>query len=237
MLLKSCLYFILIVLSLLSVPILIYSIKNKRNRKIVKIINLFYIIYLLIGIFILPNILELDIGFEMLFLAFIAIIAVICYIISMIVCFQKSKKPKETTPLSTKKLLVTLLFVILPVLLFAGSLLKEYYLITNSDLILVYKSKGNGGLGDSHTFAYAINEKHCEETSLGISLGNYSLVRYLPKKTQKINNVNNISDYNITLDENHHYILVYKNNKLIHKKRLNSLYFNISFDGGFYINN
>ena len=117
------------------------------------------------------------------------------------------------------------------------SLLKEYYLIINSDIVLVYESNGNGGIGNSNYFAYAINENYCKEISLGIAIGDYSLVEYLPKNSKKIDNIENINDYNISFDSNEKYITIYKNNKLIHKKQINPNYYNISFDGGFYIKN
>ena len=119
----------------------------------------------------------------------------------------------------------------------SSSLCKEYYLIINSDLVLLYKSNGNGGIGDSNNFAYAINENYIKEISLGIAIGDYSLVKYLPKKFKKIDNIENINNYNVSLDNNEKYISIYKNNKLIHKKQINPSYFNISFDGGFYKKN
>ena len=237
MLLKNCVYFILIVISLLSVPILIYSMqdKNKNNSKNIKIINIFYIIYLIIVFLCIPDVLCLNVGLEFLPIVFICLIAIIIYLISTIICSKKIKKSNEISSLSKK----ALLFIILPVLLFFSSFLREYYLIMNSDLVLVYNSSGNGGIGDGKEFAYAINEKYCKEVSLGIKVGDYSLERYLPKKAQKIDNIEDISNssnYNIPFSSNDKYISVYKNGKLIHKKRLNSTYANIDFDGGFYIN-
>ena len=106
----------------------------------------------------------------------------------------------------------------------------------NSDLVLVYNSHGNGGIGDIKYFAYAVNEKYCKEISLGIQVGDYSLIRFLPEKAKKIDNIediSNLSNYNIPFSSNEKYISVYKNGKCIHKKQLNSSYFNIDFDGGF----
>ena len=238
MLLKNCIYCIIIIVSLLSIPILIYSIKNKnkRNCKCIKIINFFYIVYLILNIVVIPNVLSIDIGLEILLLALISLIAIIIYIVSTIICSKKIKKGNEMISFSKKSILVILLFVILPILLLSCSLLKEYYLIINSDLILVYKSNSNGGIGDSNNFAYAINENYCEEISLGIAIGDYSLGKYLPKKAKKIDNIPNINNYNVSLD-NEKYITIYKNNKLIHKKQINPNYSNINFDGGFYISN
>ncbi len=93
----------------------------------------------------------------------------------------------------------------------------------NSDLVLVYNSRGNGGFGNSKKFAYAINEKYCKEVSLGIGIGDYSLVEYLPKKSKKIDNIEDISnlgDYNVPFNSNDKYISAYKNSKLIQKNNL-----------------
>ena len=62
MLLKNCIYFIIILISLLSIPILIYSIKNKNKNvlKCIKIINIFYIVYLILNIVVVPNVLSID---------------------------------------------------------------------------------------------------------------------------------------------------------------------------------
>ena len=239
MLLKKCICFIIIVISLLSIPILIYSIKNKnkKNCKCIKIINSFYIVYLILNIVVIPDVLSIDIGFEILLLALISLVAIIIYIVSIIICFKKIEKGNEMLLFSKKSVLVISLFIILPILLLLSSLFEEYYLIINSDLVLVYKSDGNGGIGDSNNFAYAINENYVKEISLGIATGDYSLVKYLPKESKKIDNVENINNYNVSLDNNEKYIIIYKNNKLIHKKRINPNYYNISFDGGFCISN
>ena len=239
MLLKNCVYFIIIGISLLSIPLLIYSIKskNKNNCQNVKIISIFYIVYLIISIIFIPHVLSLDIGFEMILLAFIVFIAIIFDIISIIICSIKVRKYKEEFSSSKKAGVCLLLFIVLPILIFFSSLLREWYLITNSDLILVYHSSGNGGLGDSNVFAYAINENYCKEISMGIAIGDYSLAAYLPKNVEKIDNVENIRNYDVYLDSQNNYITVYKNNELIHKKRFNSYYANIDFDGGFYMNN
>ncbi len=239
MLLKNCVYFITVVISLLSIPMLIYSIKNKnkRNHKIIKIVNSFYIAYLILNVVVIPDALSIDIGPKTLFLTFISLIAVVIYIISIIICSKKIGKVNEKFSFSKKLLLVLLLLIIFPILSLSYSFLKEYYLIINSDLVLVYKSSGNGGIGDSKNFAYAINENYAQEISLGIAIGDYSLIKYLPKKAKEISNIEDIKDYSISLDNNEKYITIYKNNKLIHREKIDSNYSNISFDGGFYINN
>ena len=108
MLLKNCIYFILIVISLLSIPILIYSIKNKNNSKSIKIIIIFYIIYLILGIVVIPDILCLDIGIEFLLIEFVALLAIIIYLISTIICSKKIKKSNEIFSLSKKTIVFTM---------------------------------------------------------------------------------------------------------------------------------
>ncbi len=236
MLLKNCMYLIIVVISLLSIPIIIYSIKNKNKGicKSIKTINIFYIIYLILNIVVIPNVLRIDTGLEFLLLVLIAFIAIIIYIISIIICSKKIKKDKVS--FTRKSILVMLVLIVLPILLFSYSLLREYYLITNSDIVIVYKSNGNGGFGDSKNLAYAINDNYIKEISLGIAIGDYSLERYLPKKAQKIDDIENIDNYKVSLNEEENYIIIYKDNKLIHKEQINPDYYNITFDGGFYIN-
>ena len=154
MLLKNCIYFLVLVISLISIPVLIYSIKNKNGNicKNVKTIAIFYIIVLVLSIVVIPNVLSLDFGLEMLLLAFVALIAIIIYIISIIICSKKCKKSNESISYN-KAFMFMLLFIALPLLLFFSSFFKEYFQMINSDLILVYESKGNGGFGDSNKFA------------------------------------------------------------------------------------
>ena len=239
MLLKKCIYFIIIVMSLLSIPILIYSMKskNKRNDRSIKIISTFYIVYLILNLIVIPFVFNIYIGFEFVFFEFVTPVAIINYIISIVVCSKKIKKIKERIPFSKIAIVSISLWIILPVSLLSYSLLKEYYFILHSDLILVYKSSGNGGIGDSNIFAYAISEDYIQEISLGLSIGDSSLAEYLPKKVTKIDNVENLNHYKILLDDYERTISVYKNNNLIHEKAINPSYYNISFDGGFYINN
>lgn len=232
MLLKNCVYFLILIIDILSVPMLIFS-KNTKNIntcKNIRVIDISYIIYLITLIIIIPDILKLDTSFEILFLSFISLVALIIYIISIILCSKKINKNKGVNTISWK----TLILLIIPVLLFSVSYFKERYLINNSEIILIYKSSGNGGIGDSKTFAFAINEKYFSEISLGIANQDYSLKEFVPKDFKMVKNILDIDNYNVTIDDEK-YISVYKNNKLIHKKRIKSSYYNIDFEGGFYV--
>ena len=236
MFLKSCIYLIAVILSLFSLIILICSIKNKNKNicKCIIVINIIYIIYLFLDLMIIPSVLYVEIGLEILFLYLFAFIAVILYIVSIIICFIKNKKYSNNYDNKKKIKCITLLLLIIPILFFSLVLLRQNYLIKNSNIILIYYSRGNGGFGDGETFAYAINDNYCEQFDLGIDFHGYKVEKFLPENSSQINNNQNISNYNITLNTNG--ILVYKNNKCIHEKQHKSHYFNIELEKKFYIN-
>ena len=234
MLIKNCICCVAIFISLISIPILIYSIKNKDRNicKYIIYIDIIHIVYLFIDLTILPFVLYVEIGLEILFLDLFAVISGIFYIISIVLNAIKMKKIKMDVQTKPKKvIIVCIIFIVLPVLLFSASILRNKYLISNSDLILVYYSSGNGGLGDGETFAYAIGEDFCEQFDLGIVLRGYELQKFLPQNAVEIVDINDVEDYKIIIDNNS--ILVYKDDQCICQSEHN--YFNIKFEKGFYI--
>lgn len=236
-LIKNCIYCIGILLSLFSIPILIYSIKN-RDKNICKYIisiDIISIVYLFVDLAIVPGILYIDTGLEILFLDFFAFISGIFYIISIVLSLFKNKKIQaDNQPNPKKAILIIIILLILPIISLSTVVLKDKYLISNSDLILVYYSCGNGGFGDGETFAYAIGENFCEQFDLGIDIFGSQLKRFLPKTAIEITNINNVQGYEITL--NNDSILVYKDKQCIYKKKFQSHYFNIELKECFYIN-
>ncbi len=232
---KTCLNFITTLIFLFSIFSLIYSLysTNPNCKNLLKV-NIVYILYSLLSTFFFPLILSLDMGVDAILLYLMTFISVICYIISIIILAKKHKKVEANSSPKTLKAIIFVL-ILLPIILFTGSYLKEQYLIKNSDIVLVYYSRGNGGLGDGGNYAYAINEKYCEEISLGITIDGYDLKKFLPKKAIETTDTGNIKNYNVELDEDRKF-LVYKNGKLIHQKT-NFKYFNNELKKVFYINN
>ena len=166
MLVKNCINYIIIGAVLFSIPALVYSIKSK-DRSVCKnllIIDVTNIIYLFINIIILPIILGLDQGLEVLFTCLISFIAVIIYTISIIICTKKINKNNCIISKETKISFTTVVLIILPILLFIGSYLRECYLINNSDLII--ESHYQNGFIVSETSWYAISEKFCKEVTI-----------------------------------------------------------------------
>lgn len=164
MLVKSCINFIIIGIILLSIPILIYSIKNK-NKSII-VLDIMYIVYLLIDTIILPNILGLNQELEVLSKSLISFIAGIIYIVSIIMCKKNIKKNNNKSMKSNKIKFIVIALIILPILLFFSSFFRECYLIKNSDLII--ESNYQNGIITSETSWYAISENFCKEITINL---------------------------------------------------------------------
>lgn len=239
LLIKNCIYCVAILISLFSIVTMIWSIKNK-NQYICKNVILFsiiYIIYLIVDLSMI-YILYIPIGLEALFIFLVMFIAGILYVISVILNLIKRKK-LERYAKKKKVLITTIILIILPIIFFSVCVLRQKYLINNSDLVLVYSSSGNGGFGDEDTFAYAIGEDYCKQFDLGIDINGYRLKEFLPKNAVKITNIDDIAymtDYKmIPNEEDFDAVSVYKDNKQICKINYQSRYFNIDFEKGFYI--
>ena len=93
MLVKQMIYILSLLIFVFSVFNLIYSIKNKNRdaSKYIIILSIIFILYSIVDILILPNALNLDIGFEI--FLFYAVLAVsgILFIISIILNIKRKK--------------------------------------------------------------------------------------------------------------------------------------------------
>lgn len=126
------------------------------------------------------------------------------------------------------------ILIVVPIIVFSLVLFIETYLINNSEFILEYESYGSGGFGDSHDFVYVISDKYCTEISVDVDLSyNYYNRMFLSKNVRDVteDELQN-KGYKVVIDN--HYIIVYKNQKLIHKKKLNYKYYNIELDSIYY---
>lgn len=164
MLLKGCMYLILIALILAAIPMLFYSIFGRTNKKYPLILNTVFIIYLIVinVCLIMLNPFEFDYNLGLLYSYICSPIAGAIYLIAAIVCIVKMKK--KELPESRKVRISTILLTTLPILLFFVCWAREWYLIQNSNVIVTYEV-GSGF--NSESFAYAINENYCEEISIG----------------------------------------------------------------------
>ena len=177
MLVKNCINFIIIGIALISLPILIYSIVNKK--KIFKSTLILYAIYIVYLVMFLNmfSVLGIDLGLDGIFTNIGALVAIIVYILSIIICLVKIKKNKDIITKSKIILVINIVLIILPILFFSCNYLREFYLIKDSNLII--ESNYQNGIIISEDFRYTISDDCCEEVTINIPKDeNYKDIEY-----------------------------------------------------------
>ena len=131
-------------------------------------------------------------------------------------------------------------------------LTREIYLIKNSSIIVFYNPGSLDSLGETD-FAYAISDKYFEEISTEMDLIEYAKIPVVPKNIIETNESalakNGITIKKKTSCERYvenskihgcfgstDYIYVYKNSKLMNKKKIPSKYSVDSFPANVYYN-
>lgn len=208
---KQIIYVLCLIFFVVSIFDLIYSIKNKNKKvsKYIIILSIMYILYSISDILIFPDILNLDVGFEiLLFYVFLAISDVL-FIISIIVALKKFKK-LDSTDKTTKYNIVFAILVLFPIFMFCFSYFREVNYINNSKLILVC-SKGDGF--SEEDYAYAIGDNYSKKITIGADFRGYAMKNHLPSSFYELN-------YTWSTDKiefNNDNITIYRNNKIIFK--------------------
>lgn len=211
MLVKQMIYILSLLIFAVSFFNLIYSIKNKNKdaSKYIIALSIIFILYSIVNISILPNSLNLDIGFEILLFYGILAVSSVLFIISIILTNIKRKKLSAIGK-SIKYKLVFALLIVLPILMFCLSYFREINYINNSKLILVC-SDGDG-FGEEN-YAYAISEDYSEMITIGADFRGYAMERHLPSSFYELN-------YTWTTDKieiNDDNITIFRNNNIIYK--------------------
>ena len=232
---RNFIYYMPIVISVIGILSIVFALKNKsrNNNKFIIVFNIINILYLFAISVLIHNSLPIIVDLTILIIWLISIIGGILYLISTIICICKRKKLNGNSDNKLNSKILKILIVV-PIFVFALVLFKETYLINNSEFILEYHSNGNGGFGDSHDFVYVISDKYCTEISVDVDLSyNYYNRMFLSKNVREVteDELQN-KGYKVVIDN--HYIIVYKNQKLIHKKKLNDSYFNIELESMYY---
>ena len=172
-------------------------------------LSIIFILYSIIDVLILQNVLNLDVGFELLLFYGILIIAGVLFIISIIVASVKTKK-LSTIEKTLKHNIIFTFFVLLPILMFCFSYFREVNYINNSKLILVC-SKGDGF--SEEDYAYAIGDNYSKKITIGADFRGYAMKKHLPSSFYELN-------YTWATDKiefNNDNITIYRNNKVIYK--------------------
>ena len=239
MLIRTRLYWIAILLIILSVVALIFTIKNKNAAtcKVMIWASVLAIFYLWASIFLGP-LLSVDINLEILFFYLFGAIGTVVYVITIVINVIKRKSIMKTffatnysVPQSLKIFL--LLLFVLPVLFVSVRIIRDRILIATSDAIVVFYSGGNGGIGDSRLFAFGIQGDKCKPFDLGIDLAVDELV---PKNTVSVNTHEGaviLGNYEVILDGDNITILK-GNQKVLEYDAYQHGFFNIKVKEGYY---
>lgn len=170
-------------------------------------------------------------GLEILYIYMFIISGWILYGVSIIINLVKFKKLNIVSN-NKKKMIITsilLFLLVFPILTIYFKVLNDKKIINNSDLILVYSSDGNGGFGDSDTFAYAVSDNYCTEFDFGIDLDGYYLKEFLHNNIEEANNLGSYKiEFNESWEDNS--AMIYKNDKLMCKVKNKEHYFNIELE-------
>ena len=211
MLVKQMIYILCFLNFLVSIFYLIYSIKNKNSNisKYIIVSSIIFIIYSFIDILVLPNVLDLNIGLEMLLLNGILAVSVILLIISIIVATKKTKN-KTTLDKPLKYKMLFSFIVLFPILLFCFSYFREMNYINNSKLILIC-SEGDGF--SEVNYAYAISDKYSKKITIGADFRGMNMEKHLPSSFWKLT----YSWRTDTIEINDNNITILRNNKIIYK--------------------
>ena len=232
---RNFIYYMPIVISVIGILSIGFALKNKsrNNNKFIIIFNIINILYLFVISVLIHSFLPIIVDLIILIIWLISIIGGILYLISTIICICRIKELNDNSDNELISKIFKILIVV-PIIVFALVLFKETYLINNSEFILGYQSDGNGGFGSLHDFVYVISDKYCTEISVDVDLSyNYYNRMFLSKNVREVteDELQN-KGYKVVIDN--HYIIVYKNQKLIHKKKLNDSYFNIELESIYY---
>ena len=211
MLVKQMIY--ILCLLILAVSIFnVFSSKKNKNRKACKyniVLSIIFILYSIVDILILPNTLNIDIGFEILLFYGIVVISDILFIISIIVSVIKIKK-LNTIKNSTKYKIIFAFLTLFPILIFCFSYFRETNYINNSKLILVCSE---GDEFNEEDYAYAIGDNYSKIITIGADFRGYAMKKHLPSSFYKLN-------YSWTTDKikiNDDNITILRNDKIIYK--------------------
>ena len=235
----DCLYFNIILICLLSIPMLVWSARNKKKRNSIAIIIL-SVSFELFGVAMLlfvPDILYLEIGIEIIMIWLFGSIACLIYLAAVIICIVKLIRNKTKDEKGNNYFLIAL---IVPWLILGLGIARDEIVINNCNLVVVCEYHGNGGFGDYGAVAYAITDKGYKTFDIGVEVNGYYMINFLPKGTTEIERTDNsfdasdpgnvfgyyFKDGKYRIEHENDNILVYKDGNLLHKINPGPEYFN-----------
>jgi len=184
MLIRTRVCLVAFILFVFSIVLLVFSAgnSNEANRKFYIIYSIITMLFLIIDLGVLVYALKINIGLRMLIFYAMGFVAGILCIISIVINRVKSHKAiadqvRENVPASKNVLMImAVLAFVLPMILLGARIIRDRILIAKADLLVVFDSSGNGGMGDGAVFAYAIKGNSCKSFDMCIEYGLDELV-------------------------------------------------------------
>ena len=251
--LNDYIYTMSYIISFFSIFAIVFAYVNndKKANKFLLIFSLLSIIYMFFVSVIIHNVIGVFVKIDIIIIWLIEFIAGIFYLAAFVTCFEKRKKLKDN-PKFNFLIAIVCVLIIAPVVLFFIYYNYENKVLSEGNIVVVMCSNGNGGFGDSDDFVYVVNDKNYNEISLEVKYNGYA-EKYNYKKLDrsKIFDENNReksssdtiestlsinNDYEVKLinDKLDNYLVLSKNNNIIHKIKLNEKYFNIEIEDIYY---
>jgi hypothetical protein len=234
MLIRHYIYIALVFIIISAIASIVYSFfnKNKFNSKALILLNLFYVGYAAIDV-ILITFLNIDIGFQILLVNVVLFVAAILLFTSAIINRIRIRKGKLEYKKNKPMVIFTIIMLIIPLAIVEIPIIKDLVVMNNSKLLVVYRSRGNGGIGDSKYFGYAIGDDYCIQFDVGTDSGGSSLDNYIPSSSERISYDSKLKGYEIKFDNNK--IIVTKDGKKICESKTKEHYFNNHFNVAYFI--
>ena len=178
MLIRTRVYLICLMLAAFSLLLLARTITNKNaaHCKYLSLLGLFGMAFLFTDLIIVPSFLAVPVGLDFLYYCFLGLLSgFFCFASIVINLAKRIELPKSPygnkDPMPKYFKAAVLLLLILPVIMLSARILRDWIFISKSDLIVVIRSRGNGGIGDSDVLAFAITDNSCKQFDLFIDYG------------------------------------------------------------------
>ncbi len=152
---------------IVSVILLIYSIKTNNNKvlKNNRIASIFYIIFLFISLKIIPSLMGIESGLEVLFYATFEVIDSILLGVVILICSKKLKKISNLDDKNTKFIDNYLKIIIaIPIVIIVLGFLYEYIVLNTCNLFI--RCNYQSGYIESTDTQYAIGNKSCKKITI-----------------------------------------------------------------------
>ena len=234
MLIESCIKLMLGLIYIGSITSIIIAVDNKNKDKCrwITYVNLAFIFYI-ITLAMLPNMLYLPVGLELLLYGLASFVAIILNIISVIINTKKAKKLKGKAALTIDKKVryFAIAVIAIPFVAVAACLIDNVYTIRSSELILAYRSAGNGGFGDTDYFAFGVKDGRCRQFDLGADFNGYKLKQFLPKSAHEVAE-SDLHGYEVSYKDG--VFTAHKDGKQICSVATGDRYFNIDLERVYY---